>query len=404
MNILIVHPNFPGQFVYLASQLAEDKNNNVVFLAKRDNDSKIPGVTVALYQQGREATAGIHHYLKTSEEAVIEGQAVARALVALKNRGFVPDLIIGHTGWGSLLYIKDYYPKVPVVGYFEWYYHARGSDAQWWPDEELQIDDEMKVRTKNAHHLLSLEACDVGYTPTQWQFEQFPKEFRHKIQVLHDGIDTEFLQAKADVKLVLEDIQLDLSEAKEIVTYVARGFEAYRGFPQFMESVRLLLARRPECHVVVVGNDRVCYGMPAAEGKTYKEIEVEKGGYDASRVHFVGLRSRTDYLKILQASQAHIYLTRPFVLSWSMLEAMAVQCPLVASATPPVEEVVTDGVNGLLVNFRSPEHIAMRVEELLDNRALAKELGKAARKTILERYELNRSLNKLINLLYLQVK
>lgn len=403
MNILLVHPNCPGQFVYLAPFLAKDPKNKVIFLTK-SNTVNMPQVQIGLYKTTRAVTQGVHGYLPPMEEAVLEGQAVFRAAYALKEQGFVPDVILGHTGWGSLLYLKDLYPEVPIIGYFEWYYHALHSDAQWWKDEKMDINDILRVRTKNAHHLLSLEACDVGYTPTAWQHEQFPAVYKPMLKVLHDGVDTKFLCPNDQTKLVLEDIALDLSKCEEIVTYVSRGFEAYRGFPQFMDAIRILLQRRPKAHVVIVGNDRTCYGAKAGDGKSYKEIEVEKGGYDEARVHFVGPRHRKDYLKVLQASNAHVYLTRPFVLSWSMLEAMAVGCPLVASATPPVEEVVEDGVNGLLANFRSPEHIALRIEELLDDRTLAKRLGEKARETILARYELNRQLNKQLNLIYSQLK
>lgn len=403
MNILVVHPNCPGQFVHLAPYLASNKQNKVVFLCKT-GDAALPGVTIVRYKTTREASQQTHAYLKPAEEAVLEGQAALRTLDGLRQQGFVPDIVIGHPGWGSMLYIKDLYPNVPMISYFEWYYQALHSDAQWWDDEKMDINDILRVRTKNAHHLLSLNSCDIGYCPTEWQKSRFPQEYQHKLKVVHDGINTNFLQPKKDEKLILEDLQLDLSDAREIVTYVARGFEAYRGFPQFMDAVRILTNRNPELHVVIVGTDRTCYGAKPSEDKTYKQIEEEKGGYDASRVHFTGIRNRADYLKILQCSDAHVYLTRPFVLSWSMMEAMAVGCPLVASATPPVEEVVTDGVNGLLVNFRSPEHIALRVEEVLADKALADRIGKAARETILEKYDLKKMLQAQLNMIYLQLK
>ena len=403
MNILILHPSFPGQFLHLAEFLAKNPQNNVIFLTKNLNDRSLRGVRVAVYKTEREINPDIHNYLSPIEEAVLEGQAVVKALYALKEKGFTPDIAIGHTGWGSMMYLKDVYPNMPVIGYFEWFYRALNSDAQWWPDENIEVNSMLRVRTKNAHHLLSLDACDIGYTPTKWQFGHFPKEYKNKLQVIHDGIDTNFLLPSKDTKLILEDINLNLSDCPEIITYVSRGFEAYRGFPQFMDSIRILLQRRPKAQVIIVGNDRVCYGS-SLEGKTYKEFEIEKGGYDENRVHFVGPRNRGDYLKILQASNVHIYLTRPFVLSWSMLEAMAVGCPLVASKTPPVEEVVIDGENGLLANFRSPAHIAMRVEEILDNKELANLLGKNARETILEKYDISDCLRKQVNLIYSQLK
>lgn len=405
MNILILHPAFPGQFLYLAEYLAKNPENKVVFLAKENTIGvNLQGVALALYKEPRKVSEHTHKYLRPAEEAVLQGQQVVRSLYSLKKKGFVPDVAIGHTGWGSLLYFKDVYPDVPVLGYFEWYYHALHSDSYWWPDEQPPIDTAMSIRTKNAHHLLSLEACDAGYVPTQWQYEQFPEEFRYKLSVVHDGIETNYCSPSPEpVGLVLEDAGLDLPAGTEIITYVSRGFEVFRGFPYFMDAMRIVLEHRPQAHVVLVGDDRVCYGNKLKD-TTYKTEEEKKGGYDTSRMHFVGPRNRGDYRKILRASSVHVYLTRPFVLSWSMLEAMSFALPLVASKTPPVEEVVTDGENGLLAEFRSPHHIARRVEELLDDRVLAERLGKAARETILERYELTSCLRRQEDMLYRLLK
>lgn len=400
MNILFLHPNFPGQYVFLAGQFASFPNWNVVFLTKEDHGGKMEGVQTVLYKLSREVTKGIHHYVSPMEEAVLEGQAVCRKLSELKQQGFVPDVIIGHTGWGSSLFIKDLYPNVPLLGYFEWYYHSEGSDVAYWPDEVVSMDDRFRIRSRNAHHLLNLEACDGRYCPTEWQRSQFPAEYRDQMTVLHEGIDTRLCSPKPGAKLVLPRIGLDLSEAKEIVTYVSRGMEQYRGFPQFMESVRLLLKYRPHCHVVIAGNDRAYYGPSPANNRTFKDLEIEKGGYDTKRVHFTGHLEKLEYVNVLQASDVHVYLTRPFVLSWSMLESMSAGVCLVGSATPPVQEVVQDGVNGLLANFRSPEHIVMRIEEALNNPALRQRLGRNARETILTKYELGNMLRQQVNYVY----
>lgn len=406
MNILVLHPAFPGQFLYLAPYLGKNPENKVVFLAKDNTIGvNLSGVGLALYKAPRAVRKDCHPYLQPTEEAVLTGQQVARSLGSLKKKGFVPDVMIGHTGWGSLLYAKDIYPDVPLLGYFEWYYHAVHSDSYWWPDEIPSVDMKLRIRTKNAHHLLSLEACDAGYVPTRWQYDQFPEEFRYKLSVVHDGIDTNFCRPAAKRPgIELEDVKLNLPAGTEIITYVSRGFEEFRGFPQFMDAIREVLARRPLCHVVLMGQDRICYGSKLAGDMTYQQQEEQKGGYDTERVHFIGSRNRGDYRKVLQASSVHVYLTRPFVLSWSLLEAMSFGLPLVASKTPPVEEVVEDGVNGLLAEFRSPHHIARRIEELLDDRELAARLGKAARETILERYELTRCLHQQEDMLYRLVK
>jgi glycosyltransferase involved in cell wall biosynthesis len=312
----------------------------------------------------------------------------------LKAQGFVPDVVYGHSGWGSTLFIKDAFPESQLLCYFEWFYHARGSDADFDPSEPLTPDDVARIRIKNSPILVDLYSCDLGLSPTNWQRLQFPPEYHSKITVLHDGIDTAFFQPKPGAKLVLPAVNLDLSHAEEIITYVARGMEPYRGFPQFMEAIALLQQRRPHCHVVVVGEDRVAYGRSLPDAKTYKQLLLEKLPLDLSRLHFTGLLPYGQYLQVLQASSVHIYLTRPFVLSWSMLEAMATGCLLVASDTPPVTEVVRDGVNGLLVNFFSPQEICDRVEEALDNPEKMALIRTKARETILENYDLSKLLTK----------
>jgi glycosyltransferase involved in cell wall biosynthesis len=322
------------------------------------------------------------------ENAVLEAQGVYRIAQKLKDQGFYPDVVYGHSGWGPTLFMKDIFPKATLICYFEWFYNAYGSDASFDPSDPINADDEARIRIKNAPILLDLATCDRGLSPTTWQRSQFPQEFHSKIKVHHDGIDTNYFQPIPNAKLVLPRINLDLSEVDEIVTYVARGMEPYRGFPQFMETIAILQQKRPQCHVVIVGKNRVAYGKTLPDGKTYKEAMLEKFPLDLNRVHFTDLLPYSEYLQVLQASMAHIYLTRPFVLSWSMLEALSTGCLIVGSDTAPVTEVIKDGVNGLLVDFFSPQQICDRVCEALDNPDKMAAIRTKARETILENYDL----------------
>ena len=411
MNIFILHPSFPAQYLNIAPYLAMNPNNKVYFLSKENSiKTNLRGVTLALYKKPSEEAekwAKTCGPLRPAAEAVLEGQAVVKALEWMANEKNVkPDVIIAHTGWGSTLYCKDIYPDVPIMGYFEWYYKTLDSDSFWWPDEIPQMTNKVSIRTRNAHHLLNLELCDVGVTPTEWQYAQIPDIFKPKIKIIHEGIDTDFCSPDPDGRkpaLDLDDIDLHLPEGTEIITYVARGFEMYRGFPYFMDALRLVLQRRPNAHAILVGKDRICYGAQLKD-TSYQKIEEEKGGYDTNRVHFVGLRNRGDYRKILRSSSCHVYLTRPFVLSWSFLEAMSFACPIVGSKTPPVQEVMEDNVNGLLAEFRSPYHIARRMEEILDDKELSARLGKKARETILDRFELHKCMRKQEDLMYSLVR
>ncbi len=387
MQILFLHSNFPAQFRHLAAALAADPNNHVVFGTNRQ-EGQLPKVQKVVYDLARQPNPDTHRYIAPMERAVLEGQAVYRVCQDLKREGFYPDVIYGHSGWGTTLFMKDLFPKATLLGYFEWFYHAHGTDVGFDPAETVTADDEARIRIKNAPILLDLHHCDRGLCPTRWQYRQFPADYHAKLTVLHDGVDTTFFQPQPGARLVLSQLGLDLSQASEIVTYVARGMEPYRGFPQLIQTIALLQERRPQCHVVIVGDDRTAYGKTRTDGKTHKEHWLETVTLDLSRVHFTGRLPYPDYLKVLQASSVHVYLTYPFVLSWSMLEAMATGCLLVASDTPPVTEVIQDGVNGLLVDFFSPEQIADRVIEALEGGGSMVTLRHQARQTIQQRYNL----------------
>ncbi|MBD2022287.1 glycosyltransferase [Leptolyngbya sp. FACHB-36] len=387
MRILFLHPNFPAQFRHVAVALAKDPAHQIVFGTMRQ-EGTLSGVVKAIYQPSRDVNPETHHYVRSLESAVLQGQAVCRLALKLKEQGFIPDVVYGHSGWGPTLFIKDVFPQARLLCFFEWFYHAHGSDSDFDPSDPLDLNDELRIRVKNSPILLDLYSCDAGLSPTNWQRQQFPPEFHSKIQVRHDGVDTTYFRPKPGAPLVLRSLGLDLSHASEIVTYVARGMEPYRGFPQFMEAVALIQERRPNCHVVVVGDDRVAYGKQLPDGKTYKQLMLEKLPLDRSRLHFTGLQPYDQYLQVLQASSVHIYLTRPFVLSWSMLEAMSAGCLVLASGTGPVTEVIEDGKNGLLVDFFSPAAIADRVDEVLAHPDRMAELRTNARNTIVERYDL----------------
>jgi glycosyltransferase involved in cell wall biosynthesis len=392
MKILLLHPNFPAQFRHIATALAQDPRHQVVF-GTQQTVGEIAGVTKVLYQAHRAVDPQqMHDYLLTMEAAVLQGQAMYRVARDLKHQGFVPDVVYSHTAWGASLFMRDIFPQAIHLRYFEWFYHARGTDSDFDPAAPMDVDTELRTRIFNAPILLELANCDRGLAPTIWQRYQHPHEFHRKIDVLHEGIDTNFFQPQPGAKLQLPD--LDLSQVEEVVTYSTRGMEPHRGFPQFMAAVASIQQRRPNCHVVVVGKDEVCYGKRLPDGKTYKQQALESLDLDLSRLHFTGYLAYPQYLQVLQASGVHIYLTCPFVLSWSMLEAMATGCLVIGSDTPPVREVIKDGFNGLMVDFFSPQAIAERVDEVFDHPDRLAQVRAYARQTIVRHYNLDRLLPK----------
>ena len=393
MKILFVHQNFPGQYLHLLRYLASIPGNEIVFITQRE-DGALPGVNKIVYRPHREVLANQHHYLRTAEEGVLNAQAVARVALKLKQSGFVPDLMLGHNGWGEIWYLKDIFPHSPLLGYFEFFYRLHGADVGFDPDYPVSFDTAPRVRTKNIGNFLGLDACDLGQSPTRWQKSRYPASYQPMLKLLHDGINTTRARPdmRARVRLQCNGNEIELSPGDEVLTYVARNLEPYRGFPNFMRSLPAILAARPQARVLIVGGDGRSYGTKLPDGESWRQKMLAELGdsLDLQRVHFLGALPYEDFLQVLQVSRAHVYLTYPFVLSWSMLEAMAAECLLIGSRTAPVEEVIQDGENGLLVDFFKPEEIAGRVIDALANPRAYSLLRKNARQTIIERYDLQK--------------
>ena len=395
MRILFIHQNFPAQYKHLAATLAQSPGCRVVALGDLDNVKhrpKIPGVNLVGYPAPAPATARTHHYVRPLEGAVRRGQAVVRACMELQKHGFVPDVIYAHPGWGEALFLRDVFPKARLTLYCEFYYHAQGADVGFDPEFPSSLDDALRVRIKNAASLLSLEAAAAGISPTQWQRRMFPKEFRSRIEVIHEGVDTDLVKPDPDAELKLADKELRFTARDEVVTYIARNLEPYRGFHIFMRAIPEIQKRRPRAHILIAGDEGVSYGEALPKGQSHKQKMLGEAGakIDMSRLHFLGSVPFETLLRIYQISSVHVYLTYPFVLSWSLLEAMAAGCAVVASRTAPVTEVITDRKSGLLVDFFSPAEVAARVDEVLDRGPTVAAIRRQARRTIVARYDLRR--------------
>lgn len=391
MRFLFVHQNFPGQYRHILRLLAAEGRHEIVFITEHAHQ-QLPGVRQVVYQPHRGPAHETHHYLRITEAAVVRGQAVARVCMDLKDHGFVPDLMIGHNGWGEILFLKDIYPGVPLLGYFEFFYHATGADVGFDPEYPSVVDTAPRTRMMNVGNLIGLDAADWGQTPTFWQRDQYPTCYHEKISVCHEGIDTDLVMPNVAARLEIPGKNLILTRADQVITYVARNLEPHRGFHVFMRALPELLRRQPRAHVVIVGGDEVSYGARLPPGDSYKQRLLAEVGsqLDPARVHFMGKVPYPIFLNVLQISRVHVYLTYPFVLSWSLLEAMAAECLLVASVTPPVMEVVEHEVNGLLVDFFDRDALLAAVERALAQRDDLTSLRMAARSLIKERYDLKR--------------
>lgn len=402
MRILVTHNNFPAQFRHICEYLGRTPGHQVVFATKTPREEwTIDGVNKAVFTPDGEVGDDGYPLARNMEEGIRHGVGMLKLCQGLKKQGFEPDVVLGHSGWGQTLFLRDIFPRTPFIGYFEWFYNADSPESTF-EKRERNPAELAQLRLRNSAILHDLAACRMGVTPTGWQRAQFPAEYQGKLLQVHDGINTSYFSPADGGQLPIDQLDLpdtDLTGAKELVTYCSRGLEPYRGFPQFYEALPAILEERPGCHVLIVGEDRICYSPKPPEGDSYKTLMREKVTVDEKRVHFTGPLPYGKYKQVLQASSAHVYLTWPFVLSWSFLEAMACGCLLVASNTEPVREVLRHRENGLLTDFHSPDKIAKTTIFALKNREKLADIRRQARQTIIDRYCLSKCLPAHINLL-----
>ncbi len=386
MRVLFLHQNAPGQFPHLATHLAADAGNDVVFLGQT-KPGLLPGVRWLRYGHKAADQGATHPYLRSTETAVRRGQAVARACLELARDGFVPDLIVAHPGWGESLFLRDVLPHAKIVSYCEMFYQTQDADVGYIPETALGLDGRCRLRIWNATLLLALEAMDCGLAPTAWQRDTHPAIFRPRIAVAHEGVDTEAVRPDPSARFVLPDGRV-LAPGDEVVTFVARNLEPYRGFCTLMRALPALLAARPRARIVICGADGTSYGAPPPGGGTWRDKMLAECPADPARVHFVAALPRELYLALLRVSALHLYLTIPFVLSWSCIEAMAAGCPILAADVAPVREVIDDGETGFLVDGRNPAAVAARAADLLADRAALRPVAGRARMLAVERFSL----------------
>ncbi|MBB5695660.1 glycosyltransferase [Muricoccus pecuniae] len=389
MKVLLVHPNFPGQYAHLLPALAARPGNKVVGIGARQ--FPVPeGVTLRVYDPPPPPAEAVPPRARPAAAAVARAELVARHALELRRGGFVPDVTFSHIGWGDTLFLKDIFPEAALLLYAEFFYSATGADVGYEPGKPSTVQDAVRVRAMNMPLASAIGASDWGMAPTRWQRARFPGWFQERISLVHEGIDTAVCRPDPEARFDLPDGTV-LRPGDEVVTYVARGLEPYRGFPTFMRALPALLAARPAARVVIVGGDEASYGRAPEGAANWREAMLaEVGPLDPARVHFLGRIPHPALHALFRVSAAHVYLTVPFVLSWSVLEAMACGVLLIGSDTPPVREVVEDGRNGLLTDLFDHDALARRLVEALSDPARFAPLRAAARRTVEERYDLRR--------------
>lgn len=396
MKYLFVHQNFPAQFVHLAPALAQDARHQVMALCARNGAPYAwQGVQVVPYTVHASNTPGLQPMLKEVESKVIRANAALLAALKLREAGFVPDVIIAHSGWGESLFLKQVWPQAKLALYCEFFYQLQGYDLGFDPAVYPVPNPvaQAHLQLKNAHYWMHLPQADAAVAPTHFQAHSFPESLRSKMAVIHDGIDTNSIAPCDTVQLDFGS-GLTLRQGDEVVTFVNRCLEPYRGFHIFMRALPDMLRRRPHAHFVIVGREAGGYGAPPSDGRTWRQVFTQEirphiAAGDWARVRFIPYVPRAQFTQLLQLSTVHIYWTYPFVLSWSLLEAMSAGCCIVGSHTAPVREVISHGETGCLVDFFDPQGMAQAVCTLLDDAPKRRLLGANARAYVQENYDLH---------------
>ena len=406
MKILFIHQSFPGQYLHIVNALAEQNIHTLVALSIHPPSRPLPPqLNLVQYGLSRGNGVDVHPLALETETKVIRAEACAKAAQKLKQQGFVPDLICAHPGWGESLFMHDIWPNSPILNYQEFYYAAEGTDCNF--DQEIQQDSpweaKAKIRMKNAYLQLALEASSWNVTPTRFQRSSFPAHWQKRISTIHDGIRTDVAFPNPNPsELSLPDGNV-VYPGDQLITFVNRTLEPYRGCHTFIRAIPRIQELCPNARILIVGETKgVSYGSVCPEGEWKDRFLAEiEGKYSPDSVMFCGSLSYDKFIKALQLSQAHVYLTYPFVLSWSLLEAMSIGCAVIGSDTAPVREVIQHGNNGLLVDFFSPTAVAEAVATTLSDRSLATKLGVEARKTIVANYSIEKCLPQHIALMEL---
>lgn len=382
MQILFIHRNFPAQFGQLAAYLALEHKVKCNF-ASESPSANLPHISQIQYQPVGGVRESTHFSCRTFENQIRASEGLRRALVAQPH--VRPDLIVAHSGFVSPLFLRDLY-DCPVINYFEYFYRPRDSDINFRPEFPMDEAKCMRAQARNAMLLLDLDNCDAGYSPTRWQKDRFPREFQHKISQLFDGVETNFWRPQPDA---LRQIAGHLVPANtRIVTYVSRGLEAMRGFDVFMKLAKRLCEARSDVLFFVVGEDRTNYGDDLAftGGASFKDWVLAQDDYDLNRIRFLGRLAPAELANLLAITDLHVYLTVPFVLSWSLINAMSCGATILASAVPPVEEVIQSGVTGLLSPLDDLDRLTALAGDVLEAPVRFRDLGFRAREAVVNHY------------------
>ncbi len=389
MKLLFVHQNFPGQFLHLAPEM-QRRGHDVRALTDAAN-GKTAEVPVLRYPHTSppvdpKATRLGRTFTQMGDRAV----SVARFAQRMRAQGYVPDVIYGHSGWGETLFLKEVWPEAKLLVFAEFYYRGIGQDVAFDAEFQAQGFDQVMIAQSRAAYLAqALIHADAGVSPTEWQASTHPALLRQRLEEIFDGVDCDRLTPNPQARFTLPNGRT-LVPGDEVLTFVNRNLEPYRGYHIFLRALPEVLAARPNAQVVIVGEEGVSYGSAPPGGGSWKDVILDevKDRLDLGRVHFVGKLPYDRLVDLIHVARVHAYLTYPFVLSWSMVETMAAGTLVVGSNTAPVAEVITDGVTGRLVDFFDVKGWSAALCDALARPEAYQPMRDAARRMVRERYDL----------------
>ena len=399
MHVLFAHKSFPAQFGQIMTHLVTEHGAECTFVSEKSTKTISADVRRIEFKPRRVASMGTSYFGRSHETQMWRSQGIVESLA--EQPDLRPDLVVAHSGFFTSAFFRELY-DCPIVNLFEYYYHPTESDCDFRSDLfSRNIIQDMQTRVRNSVFLLDLENCDFGYCPTDWQRSLFPEEFQSKLTTAHDGIDTNYWRPATSgsaIQRIRES--LEIPNNMKVVTYVTRGFESMRGFDIFMKFAKRLCDSRVDVVVLVVGSDHVCYGADRqiTDGLSFKDWVLQQDDYDLNRIRFLGHVPSDTVRDVYQISDLHVYLTAPFIVSWSPLEAMSSGCLMLGSDTQPVQEVVGHGENGLLSDFFDVDRMVDQARCCLDEPHTFRPLRAAARQTIKQRFSLEACLPKLMEL------
>jgi glycosyltransferase involved in cell wall biosynthesis len=384
-GVLFVHNNFPAQFRDLAQTLLA-RGVRVAAIGAQAAPG-VAGVPIGRYALDRGTTAGIFPYAVRAEADLIRGAAALRMAKALKAEGFDPAVIVGHPGWGETTFLDEIWPQAKQVMFAEFFYRGRGLDIDF--DEEFFETTEQAVlagKSKNPVMALAYAEADLIVAPTEFQASVLPPALRPRVRVIHEGVDVEAIRPGPAEPFDLPDGRA-IAPGTPTITYVNNHLEPMRGLHIFARALPRLMAQVPNAQVVVFGREsQRPYGGQAPEGKTWRQVIFEGLEVDPARLHFMGKAPHDQMLAAMRLSTAHVYYTYPFVLSWSLLEAMASGCYVIGSDTPPLHDAITDGINGRLLPFFDVEALSQALIDACRDPKASAPLRAAARETAVAKF------------------